>query len=289
MKDALTETPTVLVIPQPASRRNIAIAMIAFCLVILAIGPWKLGSERFFESFAHLSATWLIILMLAPIIALFARLAFPPRNSLPRLEISRTGIRVVPGWIARSFAETPVEIGLTSQSNEILLCYCLSQGTADGLRMVVRVAGGAEREIRASSLDYLSARAARELAGGISATTGLPVRLLIRNRLADGSIREDSWTPPSRRLKMAKSTALAMGGVPLVGGAVLGLLWPTPAMIVVNGLGLWLFQMGVISLVGRHSGSRVKLQLPYLLTTIFSFAATYGLAVVVVGFIFRSR
>ena len=115
------------------------------------------------------------------------------------------------------------------------------------------------------------------------------MRRLVRKRQVDGSVSEDSWTPSSRRLTANTRIALAMGGVPLIGGAVSGLLWPTPAMIVLDGLGLWLCQICVLFLVARFSGSRSKLQAPYLLSTIFSFAATYGFAVVVVGFLFRSR
>src|ERR1035438_1383115 len=95
------EAPTILVIPQPAVRRCIALVGIAIFLATFAIFPYKLGFERFFESLAYFSATWLVMFMLGPPIAFFAWLAFPPRGSMPRLEISRSQIRVIPGRIAR--------------------------------------------------------------------------------------------------------------------------------------------------------------------------------------------
>jgi hypothetical protein len=102
------EAPTILVIPQPAVRQAIAMTTVAIFLALFAILPYKLGFERFFESLAYFSATWLVMCMFAPAIAFFAWLAFPPRGSLPRLEVSRSRIRVVPGLIARRFAETAV-------------------------------------------------------------------------------------------------------------------------------------------------------------------------------------
>ena len=132
--------------------------------------------------------------MFAPAIAFFAWLAFPPRGSLPRLEVSRSRIRVVPGLIARRFAETAVEINLYPTSRDILLCHSVWKGLGDGLRLVVRDGDGTERQIRATSMDYLTARKAQKLAQGISDITGLPVQLLTRIRQADGRVRKSHGT-----------------------------------------------------------------------------------------------
>lgn len=283
------EAPIILTIPQPSVRRVIAIAAIGFFLAMLAMGPCILGFERFFESLFYFSATWILILMMSPPIAFFAWLAFPPRSLLPRLEISRCRIRVVPGRIARFFAETNVEIALAAQSREILLCHNVWQGLGDGLRLIVRAADGTEREIRATPMDYLNARNSQVLAEGVSAASGLPVRLLTRRRQADGTIREAPWNPQPRSAKYISGAALAMGAVPFVGGAVVGVIWPTPAFIVTAGLGLWLSQMGVFFLLARWSGSTVKFPTPYSLATVFTFAAAYALAVVMVGFLLMGR
>jgi hypothetical protein len=127
-----SEAPTILVIPQPAVRRRIAMFAVAIFLAVFAILPYKLGFEKFFESLAYFSATWLVMFMFGPAIAFFAWLAFPPRGSMPRLEISRSRIRVVPGRIARLFAETAVEIDLSPKSRDILLCHSVWQGLEMG-------------------------------------------------------------------------------------------------------------------------------------------------------------
>jgi hypothetical protein len=227
--------------------------------------------------------------MMGPAIAFFAWLAFPPRGSMPRLEISRSRIRVVPGRIARLFAETAVEIDLSPKSRDILLCHIVWQGLGDGLRLVVRDGDGTEREIRATSMDYLSARKAQKLAEGISAATGLPVQLLIRRRQADGPVLETSWNPPSGRTGVVRGAAVAIGAVPFVGGAIVGVLWPSPAAMLVVGLGLWISQMSLLFLLARRTGSKAKSPTLYSLTTVFTFAATYGFAVVVIGFMFGRR
>ena len=276
-------------IPQPAVLKGVAIAFIVFYLVLFAIGPWKLGPERFLSSLFHFSATWLIILILLPSIVFFARLGFPPKGSLPRLEVSRKRIRIVPGRIARLFAETPVEIDLAPQSTEILVCHTEWQGLGDGNRLVVRATDGTERQIRATSLDRLSALGAQRLVNGISAATGLPVILLKRSRREDGTDQEAPWNPPPRRSRIVRGSALAMGAVPFVGGSVVGVIWPTPAVIAAVGLGMWLSEMCALFLLSRWTGSEAKFPTPYSLSTVFTFAAAYGLAVVVVGYIFMGR
>lgn len=280
---------TVLVVPQPVVRRIIASATIVVFLSLSAILPWKLGFEKFLYSLTYFSATWLVILMFAPPIAFFMWLAFPPRGFLPRLEVTRRYVRIVPGRVARFFAETPVEIELAANSSEILYCHNAWQGLADGLRLVVRASDGTERDIRATSVDYLSEQQAQRLGEGITTATGLPVLLLKRNRQADGSIRETPWNTPPHRSRIAGGASLATGVVPLLGGSVVGAIWPTPALIFSVGFGLWLSQMVALSLLARWRGSRAKFPLLYSLTTVFTFSAAYGVAAVVVHYFFGQR
>jgi hypothetical protein len=280
---------TVLVVPQPAVRPIIASATVVVFLSLFAILPWKLGFEKFLDSLAYFSATWLVILMFAPPIAFFVWLAFLPPGFLPRLEVTRRYVRIVPGRIGRFFAETPVEIDLASNSSEILFCHNAWQSLANDLRLIVRASDGTERDIRATSVDYLSERQAQRLGEGITTATGLPVLLLNRNRQSDGTIRETPWNPPLRSSRIAGSAALATGVVPLIGGSVVGAIWPTTALIISVGFGLWLSQMVALSLLARWRGSRAKFPVLYSLTTVFTFSAAYGLAVVVVHYIFGER
>ncbi len=277
------EPSIILPIPQPTARTVIAICFIAALLILLGILPGTLGFERFFESLSYFSPTWLVILMFVPPIAFFARLAFPPRGSLPRLEVSRSRIRIVPGRVARMFSETAVEIALAPQAKEIRLCRVFG----DGLRLVVRDADGAERQIRATSMDYLNSRDAEVLAEGISAAIGLPVLLVAKRRREDGSLEETLWKPTSGEAKAVSGTVLATIAIPLVGGAVVGLLWPSPAVMLAVGLGLWLSQMSILVLLARWIQPRAKFPILYSLTTVFSFAAVYGLVLFGIGLISR--
>jgi hypothetical protein len=68
-----------------------------------------------------------------------------------------------------------------------------------------------------------------------------------------------------------------------------GVLWPSPAVMLAVGLGLWLSQLSLLFLLARRTGSKAKSPTLYSLTTVFTFAATYGFAVVVIGFMFGRR
>lgn len=120
-----------------------------------------------------------------------------------------------------------------------------------------------------------------------SAPTELPTLPLPNLRQADGTVQEVPRKPQSRRVRIAVVVALVMGVLPIIGGTVVGILWPTSAVIVVVGLGLWIIETSVIILLVRFLGSRESLSTRYLLTIVISFALFYGLAVVAVGYFFR--
>jgi hypothetical protein len=119
--------------------------------------------------------------------------------------------------------------------------------------------------------------------------SGLSALLLPRSRQADRTAQDVSWDPKSRTAKMLIGSALALGTVPFAGGAVIGVLRPTPAVIVAVGLGLWLSENGVLFLLARWAGSRAKLPPLRFLTSVIPFAAVYGVVVIAVGSILRGR
>jgi hypothetical protein len=121
-----------------------------------------------------------------------------------------------------------------------------------------------------------------------SAAIGLPV-LDLPAMKADGTAQEASWNQLSSRKRIAIGTGLAMGVVPFAGGAVVGVLWPTPALIVAVGLGLFLSERGVLFLLVRYAGLRAKFSTLYSLTTVISFVAAYGLALFAAASVFRGR
>ena len=289
MNENARKEPIALVIPQPASRQVSAVAAMVFFFAPFAYGLYKFGLERSFALLVHHAAAWLLIFVMSFAVVLLARLAFPPRSSLPWLEVSLNHIRVVPGRIARLSGDAPVEISFTPQSKEILLFHSVWLGLGDGFRLIIRAADGTENQIRATSMDYLTARDAQKLADGISAATGLPVRCLTRRQQKDETVQEAPWNPPTRRVRMVRIAALAMAFVPFAGGIVVGVLWPTPGAIVAIGLALWLGQMVLSFMLSRFVGSRAKFPSPYSLVSVFTFGALYAFAVVVVGFIFMRR
>ena len=122
-----------------------------------------------------------------------------------------------------------------------------------------------------------------------SAPTGLPASPLPGLLQADRTIQEIPRKPQSRKVRIVIGIALIMGFLPIIGGAVVGSLWPAPAVIVVVGLGLWLIETSVIILLARFLGSRESLPTRYLLSSVVSFALFYGLAVVAVGYFFRGK
>ncbi|MGA7633604.1 MAG: hypothetical protein WCB11_22815 [Terriglobales bacterium] len=77
--------------------------------------------------------------------------------------------------------------------------------------------------------------------------------------------------------------------VPFIGGIIVGYVLPRPAIIVTVGLALWIGQMLATYVLAHTDRTQTKYPLLYSLTTIFTFGATYGFAVVVVAFVFRVR
>jgi hypothetical protein len=119
---------------------------------------------------------------------------------------------------------------------------------------------------------------------GTTAATGLPVRLLIRQRSMDGTVQERPWVPIAPNASIAKGLAiLIIAAVPYIGGVTTGLLMPGPAIVAAIGLALWLGQMIATSAYKRKRPTLSSL------TTAFTFAAAYGLAFVIAGYILHPR
>lgn len=161
----------------------------------------------------------------------------------------------------------------------------------DGVRLIVRGSDEPERELDVKWSFILDAQECRTIADGIIAATGLPVRLVTRTRLMDGSVQETPWTPPEPNTNLARGSVIAaIWAVPYIGGVIVGYVLPRHATILIIGLALWLGQMLAASACA-HWLYHTKEKHPtlYSLTTVFTFGAAYGLAVVFVGYINRAR
>ena len=211
-------------------------------------------------------------------------MAFPSQGAQARLQIGHDNVSFIPSRNDRHFfGEQVIETAVTPQSTEILVCHSYYEGLPNGYSLIVRAADEIEREVKVKFLT-LDAEDCRKIAEGTTAASGLPVRLVVRRRFIDGSVQETPWVPIAPKENTARGLAvITIGAVPCVGGIAIGLLLPRPAGVVAGGLALWFGQTLAISAYAR------KYPTLYSLATVFTFAAAYGLAFVVAGYILRPR
>ena len=155
----------------------------------------------------------------------------------------------------------------------ILLCYKYWQELRAGWRVVVRAANGDEQELGRKTGLHLRESDVRMLVGAITATVGLPVRVVTRRTTLHGSVDETPWTPPDARLKVLMPIAFSAAGLPFVGGILMGWLSPRPEIAIVVGLALWLCVMLILFAVARLEHKRFPAM--RALTTLVTFSATY--------------
>lgn len=286
----------VFCIAPSSGLRAIPLSFAAFFLLCATYGAWKVGLSRLSSDLGNDPDLWWLVIGLGVAfafpIAFFLRLAFPPRSAQGRLQARRDSVSFIPGRVERRFLGEPViEAAVTPQSKEILLCHSFFQELPDGYRVIIRAVDETEREVRVKflALSTIDAQQCQEIAEGMSAATGLPVRFVIRRQLTDGTLQETPWIPAPRKAISASGFArLTVVAAPYLGGIAVGYILPRPAIIVAVGGALWLGQMLAILLAAGRA-TRTKYSTLYWLTTIFTFGATYGFVVVAVAYIFRAH
>ena len=99
----------------------------------------------------------------------------------------------------------------------------------------------------------------------------------------DGTVQERAWVPVARNAANAAIVAmLATAALPYAGGIAIGYLHPPAVIIVTVGMGLWLLQMIVAFVFAHRRHQQVnRSSLLYAISTVFTFGAAYGLAVVI--------
>jgi hypothetical protein len=276
------------VISPPFLRRIIALAGALPFLLLACWFPTKVGFDRIAHAFTDSWVGWLLYAILLIPASFLLRLAFPPRSAMARLQISHEGISFVPGpRVRRYFAQPVIEAAITPQSTEILLCQ---HGLPNGYRVIIRSADKTEREIDAgASLTLHSAEEGRKISDGIAAVTGLPVRLVIRRRLADMSFSEKPWEPNVNRANLHMGVVLATGALPLAGGIAAGFELTRPAFIVGVGLVLWLVWRLALFAIKRDKPRWSFATATYSMVNLFMFAVAYGIAVIITAFVFRAH
>lgn len=274
-------------IAPPFIRRAIALAAVAFLLIPAVWFPLKLGSARFLHAFTDSSLGWLLYAVFLVPSAFFLRLAFPPRSAQAKLQIRRDGISFIPSrWVRHYFAEPVIEAPITPQSMEILL---RQKGLPNGYAVIVRSVDKCEREVyQDASLTLQSAEEGQKISEGISAVTGLPVRLVHRQRLADGTVGETPWLPSGRSADLRIAVMLATGALPFLGGIAAGYLVTSPALLLGIGLALWfVWRLAASSFAQARSKGTFATTL-YAIANFFLFEVEYGFAVIIVIFLLRS-
>jgi hypothetical protein len=251
--------------------------------------PLKIGLHKFIEDLGGDGLLYLAVGLLA-LSALALRLAFPPRSTQPKLQISHDNISFVPGPIARHvFAEPTIEAEVPSQAREILVCHHFLEELPDGYSLIIRLREGMERGLKVGYL-RLDTEELNTLSEGIRATIGLPVQFVVRRRLPGGSVQETQWVRPAARTHvMSGFVAIAITALPYIGGITVGYLLPHGAIIVAVGLSLWLCQILAAYVLARRQQPKSRYPMLYSFTTLFTFGAAYGIAVAIVAFTFHSR
>jgi hypothetical protein len=272
--------PFIYYIVPPIFFRIIPLAISALFISIPAGFLVLDGLQGVSARFSNYPELWWLVLMLAGSIVLLWRMAFPPRRVQARLEVGRDGVVFVPSVTKRRFfGESVAQADITPQSIELLLCHSYLLTIPDGYRVIVRDASEQEREIRVRFLTTLNADICRKIAEGITSATGLPVRLVIRRRLADGTDQETPWAPTAAKEIVARGFAMiAIASVPYIGGFAVGYFLPGPATIAAIGVALWLGQTLAVYGCARWYGAKTKNTKLYAITTVFTFAAAYGIA-----------
>jgi len=224
-------------------------------------------------------------ILLAGTVGLMLRLAFPWLASQARLEIRHDSIRFVPHRVGRYLrGEVVDKVAVRPESTEILLCQSFYLDIPDGYRMVVRGAHEPDREIEVKFFKTPDEQDCPTIIEGVTEATGLPVRLVSRRRLADGTVQEMPWIPITRKARTARDFAvMTMGAVPYVGGIIVGYLRPPLTTIAMAGLALWLGQLLAMFVCARWLRINTKQPKVSALSTVFTFGAAYGLAVAVVA------
>jgi hypothetical protein len=274
------DEPSVFYITPIVGIQIFALVFVTPALLAMAFVIFRLP----FTSFGTDPELWWLPIMFVAYGFFAVRLIFPPRRALSRVQARPDGIRLIPSRGQRYITGVqPAEAAITPQSREILLAHCIFERWLEGDRLVVRGTDQPEQEVKLLGV-VLSARDCRTLSEGITTAVGLPVRLVIRRRSMDGTVQESPWLPAERKGFSAKTLAMvATGAAPFIGGGVVGYLLPSLTVIVATGLILW---FGPILAICVYTRKRPTLA---SLSTVFTFGAAYGVAVVFFGYMLRSR
>ena len=268
----------IYLIPPPTLSRTIALMTVAFFLSCFLYLPYKLGIAKALNSLEQDPLLWLLLVgMVGFPIAFFLVLAFPPRSWHARLEIGREAIRLVPKPVLRWIGEPPSVLQIDEKTDEVLILCGFRDNLKIGFRVLLRSRDGSQHDFKVESADRLSPHQALILSEGITCATGLPVKLIKREKAEGGELEEMPWAPAGWNASLPGIAKVLFAMTPFLGGIVVGLLRPGPAIVVLVGIVLWLGQTLALFAVSHFTHQKTKMTaVLYWLTTLITFSASYA-------------
>jgi hypothetical protein len=278
----------VYVIPIPPAVRVLALAVsVALFTILFGIPLIDLGPARMVETFRSDTATWAIFGgLVGSLIAFFIVLAFPPRSWHAGLQFENGYVRLNPRPVLRWIDEPSVEMFFGFRVQEILLCRGSRDDSSFGFRVILRAVGAPDQQIKVETGDNLNHRQSKLLADGITAATGLAVRLVEFKAGKGGMVREMPWTPASHSMQWLELGKVAAAVLPVAGGILIGNLRPSPAAVILTGIALWLVEVLGVFLYHRFSHQERTVSASNWFSSLVNFAFAYTIAFAFVIYVF---
>jgi hypothetical protein len=207
------------------------------------------------------------------------------RASLSWLEFSADGATIssVPSLMDQKFwGQRRISAELLFPGSELLFCRRSAYGSPAGFRIVLRDDSGKNNVLLDDTEQIApSARHWLKIARDVEDRNHIKVRL-IRESVTESGTIEDEWTPVLDRKRWSKVAPVAVAGMFPYLGAAVRLLTPSPLLIVVAGLLLWLLAGAIIfASFYRNRTARAEENLALsILAWMLGFASFYTAAAV---------
>lgn len=281
----------IYIIPIPLAARILAGAVaLGLLAIFIGIPLEDLGVAGMKEALGGDGPAWAILGGInGSLIAFFIVLAFPPRSWRARVQFGRDHVHLLPRPVFRWIDGAAVELAFGTRVNEILLCHGTRNKSPYGFRIILRALDLPDREIKVETGDNLNSREVRVLTQGITAATGLPVRLV--ELIADkrGSQREIPWTPAKQSAKWIAAAKMGAAALPVVAGMVIGDLRPKYSVVIIVGFALWTIEALGFYLLSRFSQERPKLSAHNWISSLFNFGFAYTIAFAFLSYLNNGR
>ena len=206
------------------------------------------------------------------------------RASLSWLEFSADGATIssVPSLMDQKFWGQRQISAEVSSGSELLFCRKSAYGSPAGFRIVLRDDSGKDNVLLDDTEQIApSARHWARIASKVEDRNHIKVRLIRQSVTESGTIEEE-WTPVLDRKRWSKAAPVAIAGMFPYLGAAARVLTPSPLLIVVAGLLLWLLAGAIIlaSFYRTRTAWAEKNLVLSLLGWMLSFASFYTTAAV---------